>query len=220
MARLTISSAASTDILTTAEAKTHLRVTHSAEDTYIGTLIKVATTYAEKYCGSAFVNTTYTMTMEDWNDVFVSNATLGTTSNILRVMTEGDGGYYSPYTGLAQILLPKSPISSVSSVTYYDSDNSSQTWSSSNYNVINPENQKGFIEIADGSSFPSIYARADAITITFVSGYGASASDVPETIKQAVLLIIGNLYEKREDMVHRMPTTSEYLLEPFRIWEY
>ena len=43
MARLTVSSAASTDILTTAEVKTHLRVTHSAEDTYIGTLIKVAT---------------------------------------------------------------------------------------------------------------------------------------------------------------------------------
>ena len=41
MARLTITSTG-TEILTTAEAKTHLRVTHSAEDTYIETLIKVA----------------------------------------------------------------------------------------------------------------------------------------------------------------------------------
>jgi len=207
MARLTISSAASTDILTTAEAKTHLRVTHSAEDTYIGTLIKVATTFAEKYCASAFVDTTYKMTMENWQDVFVSNST-------------PVGGFYSPYTGLSQILLPKSPISSVSSITYYDTDNAQQTWASSNYNVLNPENQKGFIEVADGSEYPSIYSRGNAITITFISGYGAAASDVPDTIKQAVLLIIGNLYEKREDMVHRMPTSAEYLLEPFRIWEY
>ena len=220
MARLTISSAAAVDILTTAEAKTHLRVTHSAEDTYIGTLIKVATSYAEKYCGGNFINTTYTMTMEDWNDVFVTNSTLGTTSNLLKAYTYPFGGYYSPYTGLAQIFLPKAPISSDSSVTYYDSDNASQTWDAANYTVINPENQKGFIEVAEGKDYPSLYSRGDAITITFVSGYGAAASDVPETIKQAVLLIIGNLYEKREDMVHRMPTTSEYLLEPYRIWEY
>jgi|TARA_R100000329_G_C7618265_1_gene219703 uncharacterized phiE125 gp8 family phage protein len=220
MARLTITSAASSDILTTAEAKTHLRVTHSAEDTYIGTLIKVATSFAEKYCGGNFINTSYTMTMEDWKDVFVSNANLATTSNILKSYTYSLGGYYSPYTGLAQIFLPKAPISSVASIAYFDSDNSSQIWSSSNYNVINPENQKGFIEVVDGQDFPSIYSRADAVNIAFVSGYGAASSDVPDPIKQAVLLIIGNLYEKREDMVHRMPTTSEYLLEPYRIWEY
>lgn len=220
MARLTVSSAASTDILTTAEVKTHLRVTHSAEDTYIGTLIKVATSYAEKYCAGNFINTTYTMTMEDWSDVFVSNSTLGTTSNLLKSYTYPFGGYYSPYTGLAQIILPKAPVNSVSSITYFDSDNSSQTWSSSNYNVINPENQKGLIESVDGADYPSIYSRGDAITITFVSGYGSAASDVPEPIKQAVLLIIGNLYEKREDMVRKMPTTSEYLLEPYRIYEY
>lgn len=220
MARLTVSTAAATDILTTAEAKTHLRVTHSAEDAYILTLIKVATSYAEKYCAGNFINTTYTMTMEDWKDVFVSNSSLVTTSNILNSYLHSGGGYYSPYTGLAQIVLPKSPVSSVTSITYYDNNNASQTWTNTNYNVINPENQKGIIETVDGVDYPSIYSRGDAITITFVSGYGAAASDVPEPIKQAVLLIIGNLYEKREDMVRKLPTTSEYLLEPFRIVEY
>ena len=53
MARLT-KTTSGTEILTTAEAKTHLRVTHSAEDTYIATLIKVAQQYAEKYCGGSF----------------------------------------------------------------------------------------------------------------------------------------------------------------------
>ena len=92
MARLTITSTG-TEILTTAEAKTHLRVTHSAEDTYIETLIKVAQKYAEKYCASSFTESTYEMTMEAWNDVFVSNATLGTTSNLLKSYTYPVGGY-------------------------------------------------------------------------------------------------------------------------------
>ena len=219
MARLTITSTG-TEILTTAEAKTHLRVTHSAEDTYIETLIKVAQKYAEKYCASSFTESTYEMTMEAWNDVFVSNATLGTPSNLLKSYTYPVGGYYSPYTGLAQIVLPKAPISSVSHIKYYDSDNALQTWADTNYNLIKPENQKGFVELVDGKDFPSIYTRGDAIKITFVSGYGSSASDVPEPIKQAVLLIIGSLYEKREDTVKRMPTTVEYLLEPYRIVEY
>ena len=116
--------------------------------------------------------------------------------------------------------MPKAPISSVSHIKYYDSDNALQTWADTNYNLIKPENQKGFVELVDGKDFPSIYTRGDAIKITFVSGYGSSASDVPEPIKQAVLLIIGSLYEKREDTVKRMPTTVEYLLEPYRIVEY
>tara|TARA_R100000329_G_scaffold146597_1_gene133261 strand:- start:654 stop:1313 length:660 start_codon:yes stop_codon:yes gene_type:complete len=219
MARLT-KTTSGTEILTTSEAKTHLRVTHSAEDTYIATLIKVAQQYAEKYCGGSFTESTYEMTMEAWNDVFVSNATLGTTSNLLKSYTYPVGGYYSPYTGLAQIVLPKAPVSSVTHIKYYDSNNSLQTWSDTNYNLVKPENQKGFVELVDGKDFPSLFNRADAIKITFVSGYGSSASDVPETIKQAVLLIIGSLYEKREDTVKRMPTTVEYLLEPYRIFEY
>ena len=220
MARLTVSSAAESEILTTAEAKTHLRVTHSAEDTYIDTLIKVATQYAEKYCAGNFIETTYKMTMESWNDVFVSNATQLSNDNVLKSYSYPSGGYYSPYTGLPQIFLPKAPLSSVSSIQYYNSDNVQEIFSDDDYNVLNPENQKGFIELVDGKDFPNIYSRGSAITITFVSGYGSSASDVPEPIKQAVLLIIGSLYEKREDTVKRMPTTVEYLLEPYRIFEY
>ena len=108
----------------------------------------------------------------------------------------------------------------MSSIQYYNSDNVQEIFSDDDYNVLNPENQKGFIELVDGKDFPNIYSRGSAITITFVSGYGSSASDVPEPIKQAVLLIIGSLYEKREDTVKRMPTTVEYLLEPYRIVEY
>ena len=88
------------------------------------------------------------------------------------------------------------------------------------------ENQKGFIEINNGVSTPTLYDRADAIEIRFKCGYGASddadegGAKVPEAIKSAVLLIVGHLYEKREDTVSRMPKASEYILDPYRIKNY
>ena len=46
------------------------------------------------------------------------------------------------------------------------------------------------------------------------------AASVPEAIKQAVLLIIGKMYELREDSVSRLPKASEYILEPYRVKTY
>lgn len=82
------------------------------------------------------------------------------------------------------------------------------------------EKSKGFIEIQKGVSQPSLYKRADAIEIQFKCGYGTAASDVPEAIKQAILLVVGKMYELREDSVSRLPKASEYILDPYRIKTY
>ena len=84
----------------------------------------------------------------------------------------------------------------------------------------NTSTQKGFIEIINGISYPNVYERADAIEIKFKAGYGTGAGDVPEAIKTAILLIIGFMYEKREDTVSRLPKASEYLLDPYRFKTY
>ena len=69
-------------------------------------------------------------------------------------------------------------------------------------------------------STPELYNRSDAIEIQFTCGYGASSSDVPDAIKQAILLIVGKMYELREDSVSRLPRASEYILDPYRIKTY
>ena len=223
MARLKIYDDPNTDILSVSEVKEHLRVDHSDEDTYIGTLIKAATQVAENYCGGNFINHAYELYMENWNDVYVSNSdtekgfwfnTRKSPANLKY------GGYYSPYTGLYQILLTKAPLASVEHIKYYDTNNAIQTWANTEYNVLTFENQKGFVEIKNGSSLPDVYDRADAVEVRYHCGYGTSASDVPEAIKHAVLLIIGNLYEKREDAVFKLPKVSEYLLDPYKIYNY
>jgi hypothetical protein len=49
-----------------------------------------------------------------------------------------------------------------------------------------------------------------------VAGY-TTASDVPARIKQAMFLIIGRMYEQREDSVKNLPTASKWLLDAIKI---
>lgn len=56
---LVLQTAPTTEPVTTAEAKTHLRVTISDDDTYIGTLITVARRHVETITGRALINQTW-----------------------------------------------------------------------------------------------------------------------------------------------------------------
>tara|TARA_R110002050_G_scaffold124877_1_gene244202 strand:+ start:4902 stop:5492 length:591 start_codon:yes stop_codon:yes gene_type:complete len=184
-----------TDLISVATAKNFLRVTNSAEDTLIGTLIIAAVEVAQNYTNSRFLDTEYIMTMDSWTDVLVQN-------------------------DLPQIILPYAPLSSIEHLKYYDSANVHQTWSASNYSVNKYINQSGFLEIDSGVTTPTLYDRPDAIEIKFKAGYGTSGSDVPESIKIAILLILGKMYEMREDSVSKLPKSSEYILDPYRFITY
>lgn len=56
--------ASSSNPVSTAEAKTHLRVLHTDEDTYIGTLLDAATAAAEAHCKRSLVRRDVTLKME------------------------------------------------------------------------------------------------------------------------------------------------------------
>ena len=111
---------------------------------------------------------------------------------------------------------------SITSIKYYDAAGAQQTWSTDNYRDLTYHNQKGYIEIKDGSTMPTLEDRADAVEIKFKCGYGTSSdgTDIPEAIKTAVLLILGRMYELREDSVSKLPKASEYLLDPYRFKTY
>ncbi len=208
-----------TDLISVATAKEFLRVTHSEDDTLIGSLIAAGIESAQNFTNMRFGSTTYIMYLESWTDVYVSNTYDGYLyRDVATSLNTAQGGYYSPYTGLAQFILPYPPLDRITGVQYYDRANVQQSFSS--YNSFAFTNQKGFIEITKGTDLPDVYERADAIQINFTGGFGSSGSDIPDAIKQAILLIVGHLYEKREDTVSRLPKASEYLLEPYRIKTY
>jgi uncharacterized phiE125 gp8 family phage protein len=55
-----------------------------------------------------------------------------------------------------------------------------------------------------------------SVTIRYTSGYGDNADDVPEQIKQAILQIVGHLYENRESQ--GIPPLAEDLLSLYKVW--
>ncbi len=57
--RITELSVSSTEPVTTAEAKAHMRVDISDDDTLIASLVSAARAYCEKYCNRSFVQHTY-----------------------------------------------------------------------------------------------------------------------------------------------------------------
>lgn len=90
--------------------------------------------------------------------------------------------------GCRQLLIPKAPLQSVTSVTYSDTSGESQTLASSKYDVVTSE-EPGYIELAYGESWPSTRREANAVVVRFVAGYGALTA-VPQNVKFAMLGIV------------------------------
>ena len=87
------------------------------------------------------------------------------------------------------IELKKTPVASVTSIKYYDSDNALQTLSSATYYLDNKgENARHWILEEADSNWPDTYSRVNAVEVLYVSGKADSAVD--EDIQQAIHEIV------------------------------
>jgi uncharacterized phiE125 gp8 family phage protein len=89
------------------------------------------------------------------------------------------------------------PVIEVNAVKYYDDAGDLQTDTLANYEVNGAE-FANTIGPKDGYSWPSAADRSDAIRIEYTVGYGEATTDVPETLRHALLMLIGHWYENRE----------------------
>lgn len=120
--------------------------------------------------------------------------------------------------------LPLPPLVSVTSIKYTDEDGNEGTFSSSAYEV-DTDSTVGRVRLKSGETWPSeTLAAVNGVRVRYVAGYGA-ASAVPQPIKQAILLLIGTLYENREGTlvaqgvtVMDLPFGVEALLMPYRVF--
>jgi len=98
----------------------------------------------------------------------------------------------------AEIEIRKSKLTSITSIQYYKDDVLTTIDSSIYYFTDN--NEYSSILVKDDQSWATdADNRKQAVKITFVSGYGATANDVPQGIKTAMLAHIANMYENRGD---------------------
>lgn len=99
------------------------------------------------------------------------------------------------------IELPRAPVLSVSSLQYLDGAGVLQTLAAAAYQV-DLEDEPARIAPAPGTEWPSTQLDAlAAVRVEFVAGYGASSAAVPQGIREAVLVRVGDLYANRESVV-------------------
>ncbi len=205
--QLTVDSAV--EIITIAEAKIYIRVDGSDEDSLITDMIKMARLKIESYTSRAFINQTF----DYFIDMFPSN---------FRREPWWDGtrtgrSDHHLFNQSDFLKLPKSPVTSITSISTFAADNTETTFDASNFRLDNAS-VPARIVLNDNAVWPSDLRDTQAVKIVFVAGYGATAADVPALVKQATYSLVAHYYENRGDMGGEIPTNIKELLNPLIIW--
>jgi len=181
----------STEPVSVAQAKEHMRITISDDDTYISILITAAREYCESYTRRALA----TQTLEYVLDQFPIKDSFE---------------------------LPMSPVQSITSIKYKDSDGDETTWDSANY-ILNDDYIPAKVQLAYNIDWPSFteYPTA-AVRVRYVAGHNDSYVALPKRIYQAILILVAEMYEKRElscsDKAYEMPFSVKCLLDNYIIF--
>lgn len=98
--------------------------------------------------------------------------------------------------GVSALAIPFAPFQSISAVRVYDANNVTQ--------VVAPETYRAPAASQGGrlvfiSAPPAAGRGRDGIEIDFVVGYGASASQTPEPLRRAIMVLAAHWREKRGD---------------------
>ena len=182
------------------EARMHLRVSEPDEDSMIKGLIIAATQWAESIIEGAIVTQTFEVILDAFPDArtqWRGPPDVSPSANIplipLGRITQGH-------------IALRSPLQTVNSVKYVDPAGILQTMDPAQY-VVEQYDGPGFVRPAFGCNWPSYRRQGNAVIVNFTAGFG-NASQVPQAIKQAILLLIGQLY------LYREATINLSLMEP------
>jgi uncharacterized phiE125 gp8 family phage protein len=116
------------------------------------------------------------------------------------------------------------PVNSITSITYVDTNGSTQTIPSADY-VLDTFSKPAQIVLAYDKQWPPVRNQPNAATVTFEAGYTGDTSPVtnvlPKALIQAMLLTITDLYENRgaigSKQNYEIPVMAQYLMAPYRI---
>lgn len=111
------------------------------------------------------------------------------------------------------------PLIAVTAVKYYDANGTLQTDTLSNYEIFGTEFSTT-IGPKEGFAWPVTQDRPDAIRIEYTIGYGSATTDIPETLRHALMMLIGHWYDNREttmmDELSNVPYGFDALMDMHR----
>lgn len=178
-----------TEPVTLAEVKAHLRVSIPDDDGLIAGYVLAARRYAEGYTRRAFNTQTWDYTIDycwPWvkRDCYLTR----------------------------QITLPLPPLQSVTSITYVDTDGNSQTLASDQY-VVKTDDTSGVIVPAYAVTWPDIRWQLSAATVRFVAGW----TQIPDEIRTAIMLHVEILHDRNPNDRELLEAARDALLDPYRV---
>ena len=182
--------ATSDEQVSTAQLKTHLRVLHDDDDTYIGLLGTAAREYIEEYTHQAMVPKAITWFLEDFP----------AGSQILH-------------------LKDHNPLQSVSEITYLDTDGTEVTMSTEDFN-IDTDSRIGKVLTGQSTSWPGdVYDYPGNNNVEIDLGVGHTTASCPESFRHAEKLLVKHWYMERSPVsvghiARDIPLTVNALLDP------
>jgi len=162
------------DPVTLEELKANSNITITADDEFLATLIQAATDYTEQLTGRILVPRTVDFKCDSF-----------------------------PVWDEHPIVLPYPPLISITSVKYYDSADTLQTWGASNYEIDAAPVYGGLLYPVKGETWPATREFRDSVQIEYIAGYDPlsttnNADRVPRPLRQAITMLASHLYENRE----------------------
>lgn len=108
------------------------------------------------------------------------------------------------------IVLRRGPVTSITSVQYYDTAGALQTVSAADYTLDNASDPAFLVRNTD-AVWPATMDGVNAVQINYATGYAT----IPAAIKHAVLVVLGYWFDNR-DGAASMPPAAMALLQNHR----
>lgn len=216
--------------VTLAQAKAHLRLETTLDDDYLTQLlIPAARQYIERVCWRGLLLQTWELTLggfrgpdrfdlaPDWRP---STPSLNFSAFPINWLG-GDSTYrFLPYLELPRGHLATSPNITI---TYLDQNGASQTLSTSVYLVegTGSDNMLGriWLNTAGGYEWPNTLTQFNAVKVQYQVGWD-DADAMPTPIRQAILVVLAQMYEHRTPEIESRLAESEFtsttLISPYR----
>lgn len=193
----------STEPVTLAEAKAHLRVAISDDDGLIAGYILAARQYVEGQIHRPIVSRMCDYTIDR------------------RWPYRDDGGVWRTW-----IDLPLPPLRAVRSITYVDTSGATQTLATNQYTVMT-NRPRGAVVPAYDATWPDVRDQVEAITVRFIAGYTGftdvttspnvtvSGPGIPDDLRTAILMHIEMLHDRDPQSRETLQMARDALLTPY-----
>lgn len=192
-----------------ADVKAYLRITDTAQDTVLNSLILAACEYVETFTGLKLQQVSYSLKL----DYFPRGNVSGLLSPYTMLAEQQDA---SPYYCGSSIVLPRFPVyyhatSNPVSIVYFDTSGTEQTLTvgtTGDYR-IDADSRPGRIYLGVNATWPATQQRTNAVEVFWTAGFLTSSAlgdtdgryYLPDGILQAIKILVAHWYEHREPII-------------------